>query len=148
MKNLQEPIPPPPKKGILTFGTKPKQPEMPDLSGISDDMNSLSRRMRLMEESVTNLRRIYQITEENIISKNKYYAAELKTFNSEISEIKKEIHEIKEKFMKVIMELQMVARKEDVKVLEKYIGLWNPVKFVTQAEVERIVDEILEKKRQ
>jgi len=140
-------MPPPPKKssGFLNMGSQPKQPG-PDFEGISSDVNSISRRLRLLEESVTNLRRYFQITEENIITKNKYTTAEFKTVQSDIQEIRKDMHEVKEKFIHVVMELQTVARKDEVKVLEKYINLWNPIKFVTQNEIERIVTEILERK--
>ena len=58
------------------------------------------------------------------------------------------MQELREKLMMVIRELQTVARKDEVKVLEKYINLWNPLKFVTQNEVEQIINEILEKKQQ
>ena len=39
------------------------------------------------------------------------------------------------------------AKRDEVKVHEKYINLWNPVKFVTQNEVESIVKEILGKNK-
>lgn len=146
MEVPQSTLPPPPKKheGMLKFG-RAQQPEAPDFSGVTTDMNSLSRRLRLLEEGFTNLRRFFQVTEENIIAKNKHFSAEIRTLASDIVEVRKEIQELKDKLLIVIRELQTVARKEDVKVLEKYINLWNPVKFVTQNEVEQIIDEILEK---
>jgi len=141
----EQDIPPPPKKpGILSFGKQ--QQEIPDLSGITNDINTLSRRLRLMEEGFTNLRRFLQITEESIIAKNKHYSAEIKTITSDIIEIRKEIQELKDKLLLVVKEFQSVARKEEVKVLEKYINLWNPIKFVSQNEVEQMIDEVLEKK--
>ncbi|MEK6827755.1 MAG: hypothetical protein AABX78_00230 [Nanoarchaeota archaeon] len=142
-------LPPPPKKhdGILKFGHGQQQ-EATDFSGITTDMNTLSRRLRLLEEGFTNLRRFFQVTEENMIAKNKHFSAEIKTVASDINEIRKEIQEIKDKLILVIRELQTVARKEEVKVLERYINLWNPIKFVTQNEVEQIINEVLEKKQQ
>ena len=141
--------PPPPKRheGLLKFGHS-QQPEPPDLSGMTTDINTLSRRLRLLEEGFTNLRRFLQITEENIIAKNRHYSAEIKTLTSDINETRKEIQELKDKLILIIKELQNVARKEEVKVLEKYINLWNPIKFVTQNEVEQIINEVLEKKQQ
>ena len=146
---IQEaPLPPPPKKqGIMKFG-KSQQQEMPDFSGITNDVNSISMRLKLLEEGFTNLRRFFQVTEENMLAKNKYHSAEIKTLTSDINEIRKEMQEIKEKVILVIRELQTTARKDDVKVLEKYINFWNPVKFVSQNEVEQIINEILEKKQQ
>jgi len=140
----QEEIPPPPKKHTLSFG-KPEQ-QAPDMSGITNDVNSLSRRLRMMEEGFTNLRRFLQVTEDNIIGRNKHYSSEFKTINSEITEIRKEMQELREKLSLVIKELQTVARKDEVKVLERYINLWNPVKFVSQNEIEGIINEVLEKR--
>ncbi|MBS3096554.1 hypothetical protein J4480_03885 [Candidatus Woesearchaeota archaeon] len=147
---MQEPtLPPPPKKreGILKFGHG-QQPEAPDFSGMTSDISTLGRRLRLLEEGFTNIRRFFQVTEENVIAKNKHFSAEIKTLASDIMEIRKEIHELREKLLLVIKELQTTARKEEVKVLEKYINLWNPVKFVTQNEVESIISEVLGKKQQ
>lgn len=141
------PPPPPPKKheGML-FGRSQQQP-MPDFAGLANEVNSLSRRLRLVEEGFTNLRRFFQATEENIVAKNKLYTAEIKTITSDISEIRKEMQEIREKLLLVIKELQTVARKEEVKVLEKYINLWNPIKFVSQNEIEGIINEVLDKRK-
>ena len=136
-------LPPPPKRGI--FG-KSQQPEGPDLTGMTSEVNSLSRRLRLLEESSANLRRFFQVTEENTITRNKHYSAEIKTINSDISEIRKELQEIRDKLLLVMKELQSVARKDEVKVLEKYINLWNPVKFVSQNEIESIINEVIDKR--
>ncbi|MBI2652734.1 hypothetical protein HYX00_04685 [Candidatus Woesearchaeota archaeon] len=149
MENPQSTLPPPPKKheGILSFGHSQQQ-EAPDFSGITSDVSTLSRRLRLLEEGFTNLRRFFQVTEENVIAKNKHFSAEIKTLTYDINEVRKEIQELKDKLLLVIRELQSVARKEEVKVLEKYINLWNPIKFVSQNEVEQIINEVLEKKQQ
>ena len=140
---LEQQLPPPPKKqGMFSKA----QPEGPDLTGVTSEVNSLSRRLRLLEESLANLRRFFQVTEDNTIARNKHYGAELKTISSDISEIRKEMQEIREKLSLVIKELQTVARKDEVKILEKYINLWNPIKFVSQNEIESIINEVLDKR--
>jgi len=143
----QQPMPPPPKRheSILNFGRAAPQ-QAADYSGITTDVNTISRRLKLLEEGFTNLRRFLQVTEENMIAKNKHYSAEIKTVASDINEIRKEMQEIKDKILLVIRELQTVSRKEEVKVLEKYINLWNPIKFVTQNEVEQIINEVLDRR--
>ena len=40
----------------------------------------------------------------------------------------------------------MTANKTELKVLEKYINIWEPIRFVTHDEVERVVEQILDKK--
>ena len=58
------------------------------------------------------------------------------------------MQEMKDKLVLVIKELQTVARREEVKVLEKYINLWNPIKFVSQNEIEAIINEVLDKREE
>lgn len=149
MPEQESALPPPPKKqhdNLLKFGRQENKEESPDFSSVTGDVNVLSRRLRLLEEGFTNLRRFFQVTEENVIAKNKHFSAEIKTIASDIMEIRKEVQELRDKLILVIRELQTVARKEEVKVLEKYINLWNPIKFVTQSQVQEIIAEALEKK--
>ena len=138
-------IPPPPKQHKGLFRTQ--QPLQPDSSSFSEDISNLSRRLRILEESFTNLRRALQITEQNMLAKNKVFATEIRTITSDISDIKKEIAEVKEKILDLVKELQTSAKRDEVKVLEKYINLWNPIKFVTQNEVEQIVKDFLKKNK-
>ena len=138
-------MPPPKNEGHHSHHAGQKE-EMPDISGLRQEINSLSARLRLLEEGFANLRRMSQITEENLIQKNKQYTTEFKTIISDITESKKEIQDLKDKILLIIRELQATAKKEDVQVLEKYINLWNPIKFVTNNEVEGIVEDALSRK--
>ena len=136
-------IPPPPKQHKGLFHTQ--KPPQPDMSSFSDDISNLSRRLRILEESFTNFRRALQVTEQNMLAKNKLFTTEIHTITSDIKDLKKEIAEIKETILDLVKELQETAKRDEVKVLEKYINLWNPVKFVSQNEVEAIVKDIIKK---
>ena len=129
----------------ITF-SKHQQP-LPDQMPLPD-FGSAERRIRTLEESVTNLRKIVQVTEENILIKNRHNSTELKATTSELNELRRELHELKETVLLMLKEMQSLARQEDVRVLERYISLWNPAKFVTQNEVENIVEDLLSRKRQ
>jgi len=124
-----------------------KGPVQPDMSTFTEDIGNLGRRLRILEESITNIRRALQVTEQNMLGKNKIFATEIRTLTSDIGDIKKEISEIKERIVDFVGELKEAAKRDDVKVLEKYINFWNPVKFVTQNEVEALVKEILNRER-
>ena len=131
---------PKPHQGLFN-----KTPQQPDMGAFSEDIQSLSERLRLLEERSTNMRQVLQITEQNMLGKNKVFATEIRTLTSDIGDIKKEVAEIKDKILELVKELQTTAKREEVKVLEKYINFWNPVKFVTQNEVETIVKEIIKR---
>ncbi len=111
----------------------------------SGDFLQLSRRIKVIEEGIGNLRKKMLINEQNDINRHKKTLTEEKTTLSEINELKKEIEEMNRIIKEVISELRSGARKEDVDVLKKYIDMWNPINFVTEETVEKIVDEKLSK---
>jgi len=36
--------------------------------------------------------------------------------------------------------MESFAKQSDIKVLEKYINMWNPIEFVTEKDVLRILE--------
>ncbi|MBD3164760.1 hypothetical protein GF323_06180 [Candidatus Woesearchaeota archaeon] len=116
-------------------------------ANLSEDLNSVERRVKMLEEKYTNLRNRFQVTEQNMLSKNKNFFTDIKTINIELSEIKKEISELKDSILSLIKELKSFAKREDVDMLRKYIDLWNPVNFVTKNDVKNIVEETIDEMR-
>jgi len=116
-----------------------------DISSLTEEIRNLSRRLRIIEERYTNLRTKQQVIEQNMLSRHKQVTTEIKTTNSDMHELKTEITEIKDRLLLMIRELKECAKKEEVKVLEKYINLWDPVNFITRNEIEGIVREIVDK---
>jgi len=139
-------LPPPPKQHKSLFHTDKHVDQ--DVDSFREDVSNIGRRLRILEESFTNLRRALQVTEENMLSKNKLFTTEIKTIMSDISDTKKEINEVKERIIDIVRELGTTAKREEVKVLNKYINMWNPVKFVTQNEVEQIVKDMIRKNKE
>jgi len=138
MAQIQAPVQPKSHPGLFH-----KANQQPDFGSLSENMGNLGRRLMILEKSFTSIRGSLQVTEQNMLSKNKLFTTDIRTLTSDIGELKKEIAEIKEKILEVVKELKEAAKRDELKVLEKYINFWNPVKFVTQDEVEAIVKEIL-----
>ena len=116
-------------------------------SDVKEDITSINRRLKMLEEKYTNLRSRSQVTEQNMLHKNKNFFTEIKALNIELSEVKKEMNELKDNIMIVIKEMDSFARKENIEILRKYIDLWNPVNFVTKNDVEAIVKEVINNMR-
>jgi DNA repair exonuclease SbcCD ATPase subunit len=137
----QKPAP----KGI-TFGApkpKPKEEEAPQTS---EDIAELTRRIRTMEERYNTLQSKTQLIEQNMLSYHKQAIGETKTINSDFRELRREIEDIKDKILTLIKELQLSAKKDEVKILERYINMWEPVNFVTRKEVEEMLQEAFSEK--
>jgi len=112
----------------------------------SNEILTLVRRIRELEERVENQRSKDKIIERNMLDHFKKFKADISTINSDISEIKNEINKTNAESSKIIKELKLSASKEDVKILQKYVDLWNPIRFVTNEQVKRLIDDALEEK--
>ncbi|MBI2176363.1 hypothetical protein HYU40_03375 [Candidatus Woesearchaeota archaeon] len=116
----------------------------PASSALSQSIGEVERRLRALEEKYSNLERRSQVTEENMLSGNRKVKTEIKMSSGEISELKAQVADVNEKIKAVVRELQGFARTEDVDVIKKYLNLIEPLGFVTQNEVERIVRQAVE----
>ncbi len=126
------------------FGGHEKKGPAPEVVSMRHDINSLSRRIRELEERAQNLRKKVQMTDYTQMNQNKRYQQEIKVINSEINDLRHIMNDLDNKMLLLIKELRMCAKKEDVKVLNKYIGMWEPINFVTRKEVENIVRDAIE----
>ncbi len=134
------------KKQHGLFSQKKKPAEESSPYGL-DQLNELGRRLRTLEGRYTDLQTKTQVMEQNMIGSHKRLINEIKTTNLDVREVKKELQEIKERFLSVIQELKSCAKKEEVRILQKYINMWEPLNFVTRSEVEEIIGEILVKNK-
>ena len=110
-----------------------------------NEMTVINTRLRVSEERYTDLRRKMQLIEQNMLTNQKKAQSELKTIQSDVLEIKRQLREMQDRLVMAIKEIQLTARKEDVDVMKRYVEMWDPVRFATVEQVEKIVDEKLGK---
>jgi len=137
---------PPPKKGGGLFAPKPKPgtdlaKNMSDLAG---ELNNISRRLMVLEERYTNLRKKTQVTDQNMLASNKKVMAEIQATHEQIDELKNKLDDTIDNLKIIVRELKECAKRQDVEVLQKYINIWEPVNFVTRDTVDKMVQEQVE----
>lgn len=133
--------PPPPAHAEHNFFGKPPEPKKEDHS--SSQFAETSRRLRMVEESLSNLRKKVELDEENNLRDHKKKTTDLQTLYKEIDGLKDEQSKFKNEMLKMVKEFQTLAKKEDVQVLQKYIELWEPLKYATIPQVERMIKETI-----
>ncbi len=141
----EPPKPPPPKPGL--FSGKPAAPMQPQQNNtdLAAQVNNISTRIRILEERYTNVRKKMQLTDQNMLSSNKDLKREMKVTQSDVDDLRKDLEDMKKNVRLIIKELKECAKSEEIKVLERYINMWEPVNFVTATQVEKIVEaKILE----
>lgn len=99
------------------------------------------------ESKVNSLRREIDLLKSDLARKYEKINKELKTINDDVIELKREQEKTAEKMDLIVKELRLTAGKEDLMVIKKYLDLWNPLNFVTQRDVERLIEEKLEEKK-
>ena len=113
---------------------------MPEFQPISAE-----ERLRVLESKYNLMRDRMFLINQNMIQEYKKLIAEIKTIDSEIRDVKRNLFELKNVLQHVIKEMRFFAKKENLKVLEKYINYWNPLNFVTENEVVQIMKNQFDK---
>ena len=114
----------------------PMQEQTDDLAYVINDLNA---RIRLLEGKYNLFGERLLIVNKNMIEEYKKTLNKQKALEEEIKELKMSIELFKDVIKKMESSLKTFAKKEDLKVLEKYIELWNPVRIVTEEDVVRII---------
>lgn len=112
----------------------------------TDVIADLLNRIRAIEGKYAILGEQLLVVNENTIDSYKDLTREVKVITSEIKEIKQDLFNLKETMKRLLQETEMFARKEQLKVLEKYINLWNPMDFITAEELNKILKDKSESK--
>jgi hypothetical protein len=102
---------------------------------IANVISDLDRRLRILEERYGNLRKKIQLTDTNLIDSERSFGKELRGFNDELLEMKRSNADFDEKVTIFGTELDTVAKKTDLKVIEKYLAMWSPGMFVSRREL-------------
>lgn len=117
-----------------------------EINRLTHDVSEAIRRLRVLEERNSNMRKKVQLIENDLIESRKKFQIEFKTVLSELDEVKDKMHKYEENMSLIIKEIQLSAKKEDVDIIKKYLEYWEPVKFVTTDHVEKIIEEKFEEK--
>jgi len=132
---------PPNMPGI---GTSPASltaiPGLP-ITPVNDQLNAISGRLRMNEERYGELRKKVLLIEQNMLAHQKKVQIETKNLQADIMDLKRAVAQVQDRMLTLIKELGLLAKKEDVDILKKYIELWEPVKFATPTLVNSMIEQ-------
>lgn len=112
------------------------QEQTSDISYVINDLNS---RMRLMESKYNLFGERLLVVNKNMIEEYKKILEKQRSLQEEMREIKNTVETLRDIMKKIEKNSGMFARKEDLKVMEKYMELWNPLNLVTEDDVINII---------
>ncbi len=108
-------------------------------------ISDINARIRILESKNSLFNERLLIVNQNMIKEYKKTVQDLRDLQKEIKDLKQEMFKMKGALRHMTTELNFFARKEDLKVLEKYINMWDPLNIVTRKEVEDLIKKEGEK---
>ncbi len=110
------------------------------LSEFGTRLNETEEKQRLVKDRIL-------LIGENLISAREQYDKEISEFKKQISQINFEIKYLKRITKRLIEELENFSRKSEIEILERQFKMFEPLKFATQKDIEKINLEILKLKK-
>jgi hypothetical protein len=104
---------------------------------LTKSITNLEMRLKILEDRYANLRKKTQLTDQNMIESEKDIWEEVRNVNDDLIELKKKVNEIIHHISQMNEELKTTAKKYDLRVIENYLDLWQPMNFVTKEELEK-----------
>jgi hypothetical protein len=125
----------------MDFGSK-KPAAQPEQQG-SFDQAKLYLWVKALEGKVNNLMREVNMIKNDFIKKSNDLKKDMKGISVDLLEFKHDHENTIGKIDLIIKELKQTAGIEEVQTLKKYLELWSPMNFVTQKDLERMVEQKL-----
>ncbi len=120
---------------------------MADVNAISALLSEFANRVKSMEEKFNLLRERVLILTQNFVKRERKLEKEISLLQDENKDLRLDLKRIGEKIEGLISQQEDFARKEELAVVEKYFKLFDPIKFVTDEELQESVERILRKKK-
>jgi len=133
---------PQPQGFQMPFGQQAK-PASTASSEVIEHVSNLASRVRLVEERIDTLREHIEIIDDSLVEKHKAVISELREVENSVRSARGDIEELKSLVERLAKRLEELASREEVKILERYVSMWQPMNFVTRTEVAAVVKSVL-----
>lgn len=114
----------------------------PEMEAIMKNLSEIASNLRVLEDKYSNLRKKIQLTDQTILEMQKNLFKEKKLLTEELTESKMKLQELMDDLSNMKSELKDTVKINDLKVLDRYLDLWEPLQYVTRKEVEAALDNL------
>ncbi|MDD2678581.1 MAG: hypothetical protein PHG04_03505 [Candidatus Nanoarchaeia archaeon] len=104
--------------------------------GIIQRLNEITTRVRLCEERINHSKERLRVFDDQIIHDKKEVSKEISTLSGEIMDLRKNIKNIEDTIHHIIKELELTAKKQEINIIEKYVSMMDPTRYITKEEYE------------
>ncbi len=109
------------------------------VADFSSHLNNLEEKMQLLRERVS-------ILSQTLLKQNDRLNNELSDIKSDLNKIKDNHEKLKETIDHVAFESSTFARKEEILSAQRFMKLFEPLNFVNEEDVKKIVLQMIKQK--
>ena len=115
--------------------------EEENVSSIAALFGEFSRRLNDMEENFRLLKDRLLAVSKTMLTHTERVDKEVLTLREETRSVRNEIDRLRETLEHVITESAEFARREELKMIERYAKMFDPLHYATEEDVRRIIKE-------
>ena len=108
---------------------------------INKRLGGIEERVRILESRVEEISNRFESFRMNAIRSQRDHDEKLKTLIKASAELKRRTEESKEILRRIESKLLKTASRNEIKELEAYLELLNPMNLVTRSELERMLNK-------
>jgi signal transduction protein with GAF and PtsI domain len=120
---------------------------MESIAKVRENTASFAARVRLIEDQLGNIRSHIELIDSSLIEKHKAVVTEIRDLEQESRQLRAEIERLDDLIGRTVKRLEGLATKEEVKVLERYIELLQPMNYVTRTELKNIIKKVIKEEK-
>jgi hypothetical protein len=110
---------------------------------VSEQVSDVASRVKLIEERIENLGNHLNLVDSSLVEKHKTLITEIRGTEDGMRNLRADMDMLKELAERLAKRMEALSSKEEVKILERYVSMWQPMNFVTRGEVKAAVQNIL-----
>jgi len=107
----------------------------------SRGVTDVAARLKILEERYANLSRREQLAEQNLMHFQKDIRSDIRAVQERLLETRRHASEIQEKLELLQGQVAKTADKHELRVLEAYLNLIQPMQFVTRTEAKKLMED-------
>jgi len=112
---------------------------------ISTILSSYGARIKDIQERGNMLKERVLVLGQSFLKQEDDIRKDVAEIKDELKELRLDTERVKERVENLIAESENFARREELRIVEKQMKLWEPLKFVKIDEVKSMIEEAFEK---
>ena len=110
---------------------------------VSGQISEIAARVRVVEDRIETLRTHINLVDQTVVEKHKTAVSEINDLQNSMRKLVADIDELKDFIERIEKRMQNLASSEEVKVLERYVDAWQPLKYIKANELKDAIIPIL-----